>query len=87
MRRQKTAEDSIDTIVYYLSNGFGMPRHFAKGYDLVLKQLRLLVLPNCIVYLRNTWKGETEDTISLVNHLVLVPSHVFVIALKRITQR
>ena len=67
---KKTAEDSIDTFVYYLGNGFGMPRHFAKGYDLVFKQLRLLVLPNCIVYLWNTWMGETKDTISLVDHLV-----------------
>ena len=26
------------------------------------KQLRLFVLPNYIVYLWNTWKGDTEDT-------------------------
>ena len=55
-----------------------MPRHFAKGYDLVFKQLRLLVLPNYIVYLWNTWISETEDTISLVDHLVWVSSYVFV---------
>ena len=64
-----------------------MPRHFAKGYDLVFKQLRLLVLPNYIIYLWNTWKGETGDTISVVEHLVLVSSYVFVIAGERITQR
>ena len=81
------AEDSIYTFVYYLGNGFGMPRHFAKGHDLVFKQLRLLVLPNYIVYLWNTWMGEMEDTISLVDHLVLVPSYVFVIAGERINQR
>ena len=75
---KKTAEDSIDTFVYYLGNGFGMPRHFAKGYDLVFKQLRLLVLPNHIVYLWNTWISETEDAISLVDHLVWVSSYVFV---------
>ena len=62
MRRQKTTEDSIDTFVYYLGNGFGMPRHFAKGYTLAFKQFRLLVLHNYIVYLWNT----------LVNHLILV---------------
>ena len=31
---KKTAEDS-ETFVYYVDNGFGIPRHFAKGYDLV----------------------------------------------------
>ena len=56
----------------------GMPQHFAKGYDLVFKQLRLLVLHNYIVYLWNTWIRETEDTISLVDHLVWVSSYVFV---------
>ena len=74
------AEDSIETFVYYLGSGLGMPRHFAKGYDLVFKQLKLLIIPNYIVYLWNTWIRETEDTISLVDHLVLVSSHVFVIA-------
>ena len=80
------AKDSIDTFVYYISNGFGIPWHFAKGYDLVFKQLRLLVLPNYIVYLWNTWMDETEGTISLVDHLVLVSLYVFVIAGERITQ-
>ena len=56
----------------------GMARHFAKGYDLVFEQLRLLVLPNYIVYLWNTWISQTEDTISLVHHLVWVSSYVFV---------
>ena len=41
----------IDTFVYYVGNGFGMPQHFAKGYDLIFKQLRLLVIPNYLVYL------------------------------------
>ena len=59
---KKTVEDSIDTFVYYLGNDFGMPWHFAKDYDLVFKQLRLFVLPSYIVYLWNTWKGDTEDT-------------------------
>ena len=54
---KKTTEDSIGSFVYYLANGFGMPWHFAKGYDLVFKQLRLLFLPNYIVYLWNTWNG------------------------------
>ena len=71
MRWQKKAEGSIDTFVYYLGNGFGTPRHFAKGFDLVFKQLRLLVLPSYIVYLWNTWMGETEDSIFLVDNLVL----------------
>ena len=35
-RRQKgTAEDSAETFVYYVGNGFGIPQNFAKGYDLV----------------------------------------------------
>ena len=67
----KKAEGSIDTFVYYLGNGFGTPRLFVKGYDLVFKQLRLLVLPSYIVYLWNTWMGETEDSIFLVDNLVL----------------
>ena len=32
---KKTAEDSAETFVYYVSNGFGIPQHFAKGSDLV----------------------------------------------------
>ena len=32
---KKTAEDSAETYVYYVSNGFGIPQHFAKGTDLV----------------------------------------------------
>ena len=36
MRRQKkTAKDSAQTFVHYVGNGFGIPRDFAKGYDLV----------------------------------------------------
>ena len=36
MRRQKkTAKDSAQTFVHYVGNGFGIPRNFAKGYDLV----------------------------------------------------
>ena len=50
-KQKKTTEDSIDTFLYFVDNGFGMPRHFAKDYDLVFKQLRLLVLPSYIVYL------------------------------------
>ena len=35
MHQQKNiAKDSAETFVYYVGNGFGMPRHFAKGYDL-----------------------------------------------------
>ena len=64
-----------------------MPRHFAKGYGLVFKQLRLVFLPNYIAYLWNTWMGETDDTISLIDHLVLVSTYVFLIAGERITQR
>ena len=81
------AKDSRDTLAYYVRNGFDMPQHFAKDYDLVFNQLRLLVLPNYIVYLQHTWTGETENTISLVDHLVLVSSCVLVIAEKHITQR
>ena len=35
MRQQKkTAEDLTETCVYH-GNGYGIPRHFAKDYDLV----------------------------------------------------
>ena len=34
MLLQKTTKDSAETFVYYVSNGFGIPWHFAKGYDL-----------------------------------------------------
>ena len=40
-----------------------------------------------ILFTYNTWTGETEDTISLVDHLVLVSSWVLVIAGERIIQR
>ena len=32
---KKTAEDSAEIFVYHVSNGFGIPRHFAEDYDLV----------------------------------------------------
>ena len=32
---KKTAEDSVETFLYYVGNGFGIPRHFVKGSDLV----------------------------------------------------
>ena len=77
----------MDACIYYLDNGLGMHQHFAKGYDLVFKQLKLLALSDYNVYLWNTWMGETEGIISLVDHQVLVSSYVFVIAGERITQR
>ena len=35
IRQQKFADDSAKTFVYYVHDGFSMPRHFAKSYDLV----------------------------------------------------
>ena len=32
---KNTAQDSAETCAYYGSNGFGMPQHFSKGYDLI----------------------------------------------------
>ena len=32
---QKNAKNTTETFVYYIDNGFGMPQHFPKGYDLV----------------------------------------------------
>ena len=32
---KKNTEDSAETFENYVSNGFGMPQHFAKGSDLV----------------------------------------------------
>ena len=34
-QQKKTAEDSAEIFVYHVSNGFGIPRHFAEDYDLV----------------------------------------------------
>ena len=34
--QQKTAEDSSEIFVYYVGNGFDMPQHFTKGYDLAI---------------------------------------------------
>ena len=34
-QKKKTTEDLADTFVYHIGNGFGIPRHFAKDYDLV----------------------------------------------------
>ena len=46
MRRQKiTAEDLTETFVYHDGKGCGIAWHFVKDYDLVLKQLILLILP------------------------------------------
>ena len=33
-QQQKKAQDSAEAIEYYLGNGFSIPQHFAKGYDL-----------------------------------------------------
>ena len=33
-KKKKNAEDSAETFVHYIGNGFGIPRHFTKGYDL-----------------------------------------------------
>ena len=41
----KTAEDLAENFVYYVGNGFVIPRHFAKNYNLIFEQLILLVLP------------------------------------------
>ena len=32
-KRQKETEDSAETFEHYVSNGFGIPLHFAKGSD------------------------------------------------------
>ena len=32
---EKTAEDSAETFVNYVVNGFDIPRYFAEGYNLV----------------------------------------------------
>ena len=56
--------------MYYVGNDFGIPQHFAKDYDLLFEQLRLLVLPE-LYCLLITHLSETEDNISLVDHFVL----------------
>ena len=33
MRQQKAVKDSAETFVYHVSNGFGIPQHFAKDYN------------------------------------------------------
>ena len=32
---KETAKDSAETFIYYVGNGFGIPRHIAKGYGLL----------------------------------------------------
>ena len=34
-KKKKSAKDSIKTFVYYVGNGCGIPRHFAKGNNLI----------------------------------------------------
>ena len=34
-REKKSARDSAEIFAYYVGTGFGMPRDFAEGYDLV----------------------------------------------------
>ena len=36
-KKKKNVKDSVETFVYYIGNGFSIPRHFAKDYDLVFK--------------------------------------------------
>ena len=31
---KETAEELVETFLYHVGNGFGIPRHFAKDYDL-----------------------------------------------------
>ena len=60
MLGKKTAEYSAETFAYYVSNGLGIPRYLAKGYDLVFWQLRLLVqlkLYCLLVAHLNRWNG------------------------------
>ena len=35
MLAKKPTKDFAETFVNYVDKGFGTPRHFAKGYDLV----------------------------------------------------
>ena len=34
-KKKKTAEDLAETFAYHIGNGFNIPQHFAKDYDLV----------------------------------------------------
>ena len=34
-KKKKTAEDLAETFAYHIGNGFDIPQHFAKDYDLV----------------------------------------------------
>ena len=34
--KNKKTEDSAETFVYYVGNGFGIPRHFARSFGLCL---------------------------------------------------
>ena len=45
MLAKETAKYSAETFVYYVRNGFVIPRHYTKGSDSVFSQLRLFVLP------------------------------------------
>ena len=55
--RKKTAKDSAENFTYYIDNGFCVPQHFAKGYDLVFQQFRLIVIPKLYCLLITHLKG------------------------------
>ena len=53
IRQQKNCQrlPKTDTFVYYVGNGFNIPRYFAKGYGLIFKKWDYLFYLNYIVYL------------------------------------
>ena len=49
-QKKKTAKDSAETFVYYVSNSYDIPRYFPKGYRLIFKKSAYLFYLNYIVY-------------------------------------
>ena len=57
---KKTREDLAETFAYYVGSSLSITQHFAKGFDLVFWQLRLLALPKiyCLLMTHlNEWNG------------------------------
>ena len=63
MHQQKNCLGLRRNFCIFVGNGFGIPQHFAKGYDLFFQQL-ILILP--VLFTCSTLKREKQKTIFLL---------------------
>ena len=67
------AEDLAEIFVYYLSNGFDIPWHFVKGYDLFFLAVETTCSTWIILFAHSTLERLKRKAIFyLVDHLVVV---------------